>query len=153
MGTVTKSVDVNVPVTTAYNQWTQFEEYPQFMNHVERIEQVDETHLRWHVKFGPVEREFSAVIDEQHPDERVAWHSTEGPNHAGVITFHRLDNDQTRVTAQIDIDPEGVAESVGDALNIIDTQVKGDMDRFKKFIEERGAETGAWRGNVEPPKP
>ncbi|GGC55450.1 SRPBCC family protein [Hoyosella rhizosphaerae] len=153
MGTVTQAIDVNVPVSVAYNQWTQFERYPLFMEHVEKIEQLDDTHLRWHVKFGPVSREFAAVIDEQHPDERVAWHSTEGPTHAGVITFHRLDEDTTRVTAQIDIDPEGIAEQVADALNIVDVQIKGDMKRFKEYIEDLGTSTGSWRGNVEPPKP
>ncbi|MBB3038773.1 SRPBCC family protein [Hoyosella altamirensis] len=153
MGTVNKSIDVNVPLNVAYNQWTQFEQYPQFMEHVERIEQLDDTHLRWHVRFGPISREFAAVVDEQHPDQRVAWHSTEGPTHAGVITFHRIDDDQTRVTAQIDIDPEGVAENIGDALNIVDTQVKGDMKRFKEFIEERGVATGEWRGDIDPPQP
>lgn len=153
MGTVTQSVDVDVPVNVAYNQWTQFEEYPQFMEHVQRVEQIDDTHLRWHVKLGPAERQFGAVIDEQHPDERVAWHSTEGPTHAGVVTFHRIDEGKTRVTAQMDIDPEGVAENVADALNIVDVQIKGDMKRFKEFIEQRGTETGAWRGDVPPPQP
>ncbi|WP_149360617.1 SRPBCC family protein [Lolliginicoccus suaedae] len=153
MGTVEKSIDVDVPVTAAYNQWTQFEEFPQFMEHMKRVEQLDDTRLRFHVRFGPISREFNAVVDEQHPDERVAWHSTDGPKHAGVVTFHRLDEGKCRVTAQMDIDPEGIAEDIGDALNIVDMQVKADMKRFKEFIEERGNATGGWRGDVDPPAP
>ncbi|MBD8506462.1 SRPBCC family protein [Hoyosella sp. G463] len=153
MGTVEKSIDVDVPVTVAYNQWTQFEEWPHFMEHMQQVEQIDDTHLRFHVRFGPVSREFDAVVDEQHPDERVAWHSIGGPNHAGVVTFHRLDEGKSRVTSQIDIDPQGIAEDIGDALNIVDMQIKADMKRFKTFIEQQGAASGGWRGNVEPPAP
>jgi uncharacterized membrane protein len=98
-----------------------------------------------------VTREFDATITEQHPDERVAWTSDSGPDHAGVITFHRLDDAHTRVTAQMDIDPEGFAENVADKLGVLDRRVKGDMKRFKEFIEQRGGETGAWRGDVDRP--
>jgi uncharacterized membrane protein len=147
MSTITESVDVDVDVTTAYNQWTQFESFPQFMEGVEEIRQVDDRHMHWRVSVAGVKREFDATITEQHPDERVAWRSDGGPTHAGVITFHRLDADRTRVTAQMDVDPEGFVENVADKLGILNRRVKGDMNRFKDFIEDRGGrETGSWRG-------
>jgi uncharacterized membrane protein len=151
MSTITETVDVDVPVTTAYNQWTQFESFPQFMEGVEQIRQLDDTHLHWVTKVAGATREFDATITEQHPDERVAWRSDSGPNHAGVITFHRLNDSTTRVTAQMDLDPEGFAENVADKLGLLDRRVKNDMLRFKEFIEHRGAETGSWRGDVERP--
>ena len=148
MSTITQSVDVEVPVTTAYNQWTQFESFPQFMSGVEEIRQLDDTHTHWVTKIGGVKREFDATITEQHPDERVAWKSDSGPQQAGVITFHKLDDTHTRVTAQMDVDPETIVEKAADKLGMIEGQVKGDMERFKSFIEQRGGETGAWRGDV-----
>jgi uncharacterized membrane protein len=151
MSTITESVDVAVPVTTAYNQWTQFESFPSFMEGVEQIHQVDSTHTHWVTKIGGVTREFDATITEQHPDERVAWKSDDGPNHAGVVTFHRLDDNTTRVTAQMDIDPNGFVEQAADKLGVLNLRVKGDMKRFKEFIEQRGSETGAWRGDVSRP--
>ncbi|MET9002456.1 SRPBCC family protein [Amycolatopsis sp. Hca4] len=151
MSTITEIVDVEVPVSTAYNQWTQFEEFPRFMEGVEEIRQLDATRTHWVTRFGGVTREFDATITEQHPDERVAWNSVSGPDHAGVITFHRLDDSHTRVTAQMDIDPEGFAENVADKLGVLDRRVKGDLKRFKEFIEQRGRETGAWRGDVDRP--
>ena len=154
MSTVTESVDVAVPVRTAYNQWTQFEEFPRFMEGVTEIQQLDDTTTHWKTEIGGVKREFDARITEQLPDERVAWTSMSGSKQAGVVTFHRLDESHTRVTAQIDFEPEGVAEQAGDKLGIVDRRIKGDMKRFKSFIEERGgAETGAWRGEVNPPTP
>jgi uncharacterized membrane protein len=151
VSTITESVDVAVPVSTAYNQWTQFESFPQFMDGVREIRQLDDTHTHWVTQFGGVTREFDATITEQHPDERVSWKSDNGPNHAGVITFHRLDDSTTRVTAQMDIDPEGFVEQVGDKLGILNHRVSADMKRFKEFIEHRGAETGAWRDDVKRP--
>jgi uncharacterized membrane protein len=148
MASVTKSIDVNVPVTTAYDQWTQFEEFPRFMEGVDRITQLDDTHTHWKTSIAGVEREFDATITEQHPDERVAWKSTSGPDHAGVVTFHRLSDTQTRVTVQLDWSPEGAIEQAGSALNLDERRVEGDLERFKKFIESRGVETGAWRGDV-----
>jgi membrane protein len=153
MSTVVESIDVAVPVRTAYNQWTQFEEFPKFMDGVEEIRQVTPEITHWRVTVAGVEREFDARITEQHADERVAWTSVEGPRHAGVVTFHRLDETHTRVTVQMDIDPEGVTETVGDRTGIIGRRVKGDVKRFKEFIESRGAETGAWRGDVARPQP
>jgi len=151
MASVTESVDVDVDVSTAYNQWTQFESFPKFMGGVESIQQVDDTHTHWKTSIDGVTREFDTEITEQHPDERVAWKSTDGTSHAGVITFHRLDDNKTRVTAQIDWQPEGLVEKAGAAVGVDDRQVKADLRRFKEFIENRGNETGAWRGEVERP--
>lgn len=148
MSSIQESIDVDVDVTTAYNQWTQFESFPQFMSGVESIEQVSDTLLHWHTKIGGVEREFDAEITEQHPDERVAWRSVDGTTNAGVVTFHRLGDAQTRVTVQIDWAPEGLAEKVGAAVGADDHQIKADLGRFKRFVESRGAETGEWRGDV-----
>jgi uncharacterized membrane protein len=151
MASVTKSVDVDVPLTVTYNQWTQFESFPNFMNGVERIEQIDDTHLHWVTSIGGATREFDAVITEQRPDERVAWKSTDGTTHAGVVTFHRLGDAQTRVTVQIDWQPEGITEKIGAVVGVDDRQVAADLDRFKQFIESRQTETGSWRGEVERP--
>ena len=149
MASVVESIDVNVPLSTAYNQWTQFEEFPRFMEGVKSVTQTDDTHLHWVAEVGGVEREWDAEITEQHPDERVAWRATSGTKNAGVVTFHRLDDNTTRVTLQMDVDPDGPVESVGTALGFLDRRVKGDLERFKEFVEGRGSETGAWRGEVE----
>jgi uncharacterized membrane protein len=151
MSTVEESIDVNVPVSTAYNQWTQFEEFPRFMEGVEEIRQIDDTHVHWKTKIAGVEREFDTEITEQHPDHRVAWRATEGTQHAGVVTFHRIDDSVTRVMVQMDTEPEGIVEQAGDKLGILKRRVKGDLGRFKELIESRGTETGAWRGEVEEP--
>ena len=150
MSQIEQSVDVDVPVRTAYNQWTQFESFPEFMSGVESITQDDDTHTHWVTNIAGVEREFDAEITEQHPDERIAWRSTSGEaEHAGVVTFHRLDTEKTRVMIQIDWQPTGIAEKVGSAVNVDKHQVKKDAARFKEFIESRGGETGGWRGNVD----
>jgi uncharacterized membrane protein len=151
MSTVTKSVDVNVPIQTAYNQWTQFEEFPRFMEGVKSVTQTDDTHLHWIAEIAGKEKEWDAEITEQHPDERVAWNSTSGAPNAGVVTFHRLDDSTTRVTLQMDVEPEGVIENVGEWAGFLDRRVQGDMDRFKEYIEGRGVESGAWRGEVPSP--
>lgn len=153
MSTVEKSIDVDVPVGTAYNQWTQFESFPQFMEGVDRIDQKSDTLTHWVTSIGGVKREFDAEITEQHPDERVAWTSVDGPKQAGVVTFHRLDESKTRVMLQMDYEPEGLVENVGDKLGIVSRRAEGDLKNFKKFIESRGGETGAWRGDVERPTP
>jgi len=151
VSTVTESVDVHVPVRTAYNQWTQFEEFPQFMDGVREIRQLDDTHLHWKTEIGGVKREFDAEITEQIPDERVAWKSIGGEKQAGVVTFHRLDDEHTRVTVQMDYDPQGMVETAGDKLGMVDRRVKGDLNRFREFIEKQPGETGAWRGEVDRP--
>ncbi|HYT09640.1 MAG TPA: SRPBCC family protein [Mycobacteriales bacterium] len=153
MSTVEKSIDVDVPVRTAYNQWTQFESFPEFMEGVDRVDQTSDTSTHWVTSIAGVGREFDAQITEQIPDERVAWTSVDGPKQAGVVTFHRIDTGTTRVMLQMDFEPEGVAENVGDKLGIVGRRVEGDLERFKKFIESRGAETGAWRGQVDRPTP
>jgi uncharacterized membrane protein len=146
---IIETVDVHVPVDIVYNQWTQFESFPQFLDEVESIVQLDDTHTRWAVKVGGAERTFDAEITEQHPDERVAWKSVGGDTeHAGVVTFHKLDELETRVTAQIDWEPEGLLEKVGSLVGAGSHAVKKDLHNFKTFIEKRGEETGAWRGEV-----
>jgi len=148
MTSITKSTDVNVPVRTAYDQWTQFESFPEFMEGVESITQLNDKTLHWKVNVAGRESEFDATITEQIPDERVAWKSISGKENAGVVTFHRLGEGQTKVTVQMDYEPDGVAENVGSKLGLDDRRVQGDLDRFKEFIESRGAPTGAWRGEV-----
>ncbi|MCU1514707.1 MAG: cyclase [Microbacteriaceae bacterium] len=149
MSQVIETVDVDVPVRTAYNQWTQFESFPHFLSFVESIRQTDDTHTHWDVKIAGVEREFDAEITEPRPDERVAWNSVSGDvNHAGVVTFHKLSDDSSRVTVQIDWEPAGVVEKAGAILGIDNASIKSDLKNFKKFIEEQGAETSAWRGEV-----
>jgi uncharacterized membrane protein len=151
MASVVESVDVKVPVSVAYNQWTQFEDFPRFMEGVKAVTQIDDTHLRWVAEVGGVEKEWDAEITEQHADERIAWHATSGAENAGVVTFHRIDDDTTRVTLQLDVDPEGMVENIGTALGFLERRVKGDLERFKEFIESLQSETGAWRGEVEAP--
>jgi uncharacterized membrane protein len=147
MSSVTESIDVDVPISVAYNQWTQFETFPQFLDYVQQINQLDDTHTRWVVKVAGHEREFDATITEQHPDERVAWRADDG-THAGVVTFHRLGEASTRVTVQLEWEPENATEKVGSALGFDDRAVKKDLDNFKTFIENTGSETGGWRGDV-----
>jgi uncharacterized membrane protein len=148
MSEIIETVEVDVPVRTAYDQWTQFESFPMFMEGVERVEQLDDTTLRWTAEIAGQKRSWKARITEQAPDQRIAWTSIEGAKNAGVVTFHRLDDSKTRVTLQLDVDPEGPVENIGDALGFVQRRAKGDMERFKEFIESRGSETGAWRGTV-----
>jgi uncharacterized membrane protein len=149
MASVVESIDVEVPLSTAYNQWTQFEDFPRFMEGVKSVTQIDDTHLHWVADVAGKEKEWDAEVTEQHPDERIAWNATSGAPNAGVVTFHHLSENTTRVTLQMDVEPEGPVESVGTALGFLQRQVKGDLERFKEFIEGRGGETGAWRGEVE----
>ncbi|MEU6083352.1 SRPBCC family protein [Streptomyces sp. NPDC047108] len=149
MSQVEESIQVDVPVHTAYNQWTQFESFPEFMDGVERIDQRSDTLTHWVTSVADVKREFDARITEQIPDERVAWTTVEGEaKQAGVVTFHRINDTKTKVMLQMDFDPEGLAETVGDKLGFVKRQVTGDLGRFKQFIESRGTATGAWRGEV-----
>jgi uncharacterized membrane protein len=149
MARIEESIDVNVPVSTAYNQWTQFEEFPKFMDGVESVTQLDDTHLRWVAEIGGKRDEWKAEITEQKPDERVAWRATEGRGNSGVVTFHRLGDNETRVTVQMEHETEGLTEALGSALGADTRRVKGDLKRFKELIESLGVETGAWRGEVE----
>jgi uncharacterized membrane protein len=148
VSTIEESIDVDVPLSTAYNQWTQFEEFPRFMEGVESIRQTDDRNTHWVTEIAGQKREFDAEITEQHPDERIAWKSTTGERHAGVVTFHRISDDTTRIMLQLDYEPEGLVDKAGDALGFVKRRAKGDLERFKELIENRGAESGAWRGNV-----
>jgi len=143
-----KSVEVNVPVRTAYNQWTQFEEFPKFMEGVIQVQQLDSTHLHWKAQIAGKEKAWNAVIAEQRPDERIAWKSMDGAKNAGVVTFHRLSDQKSKIMLQMDYEPEGVVENLGEAIGAVSLRVEGDLERFKEFIEERGRESGAWRGEV-----
>jgi len=146
--TIEQSIDVQVPVATAYAQWTQFESFPEFMGGVERVQQLSDTLTHWRTTVGGVEREFDAEITEQIPEERVAWRSVDGTTHGGVVTFHKLSDDTTRVMVQIDWAAESLTEKAGAAVGVDDLQVKRDLGRFKEFIETRGTATGAWHGEV-----
>jgi len=148
MSTVDKSIEVNVPIHTAYNQWTQFEDFPQFMEGVKEVRQLDDTHLHWVASVAGKEEEWDAQITEQSPDQRIAWSSRSGARNGGVVTFHRISDDVTRIMLQIEYDPQSFTEKAGDALGLVSRRVEGDLQRFKEFIESRGAETGAWRGTV-----
>jgi len=148
MASVEESIEVDVPVRTAYDQWTQFQEFPQFMEGVEEVRQLDDTHLHWRTKIAGTEKSFRAKVTEQIPDERIAWTSEEGARQAGVVTFHRLDEQRTRIMLQLDAEPEGLVEKAGDALGLLERRVTADLENFKRLIESRGEESGAWRGEV-----
>jgi uncharacterized membrane protein len=152
MGKVDAAIEVNVPVSTAYNQWTQFEEFPQFMEGVKQVRQLDDKTLEWTAEIAGDEETWRAEITEQEPDQRIAWHSVEGAKNAGVVTFHRIDDNTTRLMLQMEFEPEGAVEKAGDALGFPERRVQGDLERFKEFIESRGVESGAWRGRVEQTK-
>jgi len=150
MPQIIETVDVSVPVSVAYNQWTQFEEFPKFLDEVESIQQVTDTLTEWKVSVAGVERTFEANITEQHPDERVAWNSTGGEvDHAGVVTFHKLADTETRVTVQLDWEPKGLLEKLGSAVGVGGHAVKKDLKNFKEYIESEQHPDGAWRGEVQ----
>jgi uncharacterized membrane protein len=150
MSQIIETVDISVPVSAAYNQWTQLEEFPKILKRIESLTQDSDTRSTWKVNIGGQTREFVTEITEQHPDERIAWTSTGGDaDHAGVVTFHKLDDSTSRVTAQIDWDPEGVAEHLGSLFNLDAHAVKKELGHFKDYLESRGNAHGAWRGDVE----
>jgi uncharacterized membrane protein len=151
MASIEHSIEVDVPVRMAYNQWTQFEEFPKFMEGLKSVRQLDDRRLHWHAEIAGREKEWDAEITEQHPDERVAWRSTSGAPNAGVVTFHRLSDTRTKIMLQLDYEPEGMTETVGDALGVMTMRVRNDLARFKEFIESRGRESGAWRGDIPAP--
>jgi len=146
-----ETVDVDVPVSIAYNTWTKFEDFPKFLSDVESVKQVSDTETTWTVKVGGVERSFDTTITEQHPDERVAWNSTGGEvDHAGVVTFHRLDADTTRLTVQLDWEAKGLLENVGAALGVDNRAIKNELKHFKDYVEAGNADGSGWRGDVSP---
>jgi uncharacterized membrane protein len=146
--TVAESIELEVPVSTAYNQWTQFEEFPKFMASVESVRQVDDTHLHWRALVGGKMKEWDAEITEQIPDKRIAWRSTGGVPNAGVVTFHKVGENRTRVMLQMDYTPDGVVEKIGDTVGAVKLTTKGNLKKFKRLVEARGVESGAWRGEV-----
>ena len=148
---IEKSIDVEAPVRAVYNQWTQFEEFPKFMEGVKSVTQMGDDRVRWKAEIGGKEKEWDAKITEQTPDQRIAWCAEHGAENGGVVTFHHIDDAQTKVMLQMEYDPEGFTESVGDVLGFVGRRVEGDLDRFKEFIEERGRETGGWRGEIRRP--
>jgi len=145
---VQKSITVDVPVSMAYNQWTQFEEFPQFMGGVQKVEQLNDRRLHWVAEIAGVKREWYAEILEQRQDEKVAWAASEGATNAGAVTFAPNGAGRTLVTLDLEYEPEGLVEKAGDALNIVERQATSDLEKFKTFIESRSHETGAWRGEV-----
>jgi uncharacterized membrane protein len=142
------SVTVDVPVRVAYDQWTQFEEFPQFMEGVERVLQLDDRTLEWTAEIAGQRKIWTAEITDQTPDTRIAWKSTSGATNAGAVLFEPLEPDKTRITLRLDADPQGPVETIGANLGFLEARVKGDIERFKEFIESRGTPTGAWRGEI-----
>lgn len=149
MSNIERYIDVNVPLETAYNQWTQFESFPEFMDNIEKIRQEGPTTLYWHANIAGIDKEWEARITEQLPDKRIAWTNINGVTNGGVVTFHYLNNDTTRVTLQMSYEPENFIERVGDTLGFVETMVSGDLKNFKEFIEREGHATGAWRGTIQ----
>ena len=148
MSVIEKSIEVDVPIRAAYNQWTQFETFPHFMEGVERVEQLTDTRTHWKTKIAGVTREFDAEITRQEPEHRIEWCSLNGPDQMGTVTFAPIGTNRTLVNLAMQFRPEGAAEKLGDATNMVERRVEGDLERFKEFIEQRGQETGGWRGNV-----
>lgn len=149
MANIEKSIEVNAPVRVAYDQWTQFESFPQFMEGVKEVRQQDDKHLHWKADVAGKKEEWEAEITEQIPDHRIAWRSMSGAPNAGAVTFHPISDNKTKVMLQLEAQPQSTTEKAGDALGILDRQVKGDLERFKKFIESRhGEPTGSWRGEI-----
>lgn len=148
MTTAQSTIEVNVPLSTAYNQWTQLESFPHFMSGVESVTQIDDTRTHWVTKIGGVEREYDAEITDQVPDEHLAWHSIGELKQGGRVEFEAVSPEVTKVTLTLNWDPEGFVESAGAALQVDDAMVKRDLDNFKKYIEDKGVEEGGWRGEV-----
>jgi uncharacterized membrane protein len=148
MAEVKEAIEVNVPVSTAYNQWTQFEEFPKFMENVESVTQIDDTQLRWVAEIGGEREEWTAEITRQEPDNVIAWRALDGKPNSGEVRFHPLDGNRTRVDVTITWEPEGFLEAAADKVGVDTYGVKTDLERFKELVESRGTETGAWRGEV-----
>ncbi len=148
MAKVEKSIEVDVPVTTAYNQWTQFEQFPQFIDNVESVTQIDDTHLHWVAEYGGERNEWDAEITEQGPDRVIAWRSQAGVQQSGRVTFEPIEDGRTKIAVELEWEPEGMKEKVGAAVGADSRSVSEDLDRFKELVESRGVESGAWRGSV-----
>ena len=148
MPMVEKSVEVDVPVRAAYNQWTQFEEFPRFMEGVKAVRQLDDQRLHWRAEIAGQDVEWDAVITEQMVERHIGWRSTSGARNAGTVVFEPLGANRTRITLRVEYEPEGPTQKLGDWLGAFSGRVEGDLRRFKEFIEARGVETGAWRGEI-----
>lgn len=148
MTTATSTLDVNVPVSTAYNQWTQLESFPHFMQGVEHVTQIDDRRTHWATKIAGVEREFDAEITDQVPDSHLAWHATDGLKQGGQVSFEAVAPAVTRVTLSLEWEPVGATEKIGSALSVDDGLVRGDLERFKEFVESHGAAEDGWRGEL-----
>jgi len=148
MEIIEKTIDVKAPVSTVYNQWTQFEDFPQFMEGVEQVTQLDDKRLHWKAKIAGKEKEWDAEIFEQVPDQRIAWRSMSGAKNSGAVSFIPADSNTTRITLRLSYESEGALEKTADALGLVSGRVEGDLKRFKEFIESRGTETGEWRGEI-----
>ena len=146
---VEKIVEVDRPLSTVYNQWTQFEEFPHFMKGVKEVRQLDDTHLHWRAEVWGKEKEWDAEITEQEPDTRISWKSISGAPNAGTVRFERVGPERTRVRLVMAYEPEDAIENAGDALGLFSAQVQTSVNDFKTFIERRDGETGAWRGEVD----
>lgn len=153
MSEVERTIEVDVPVSTAYNQWTQFETFPEFMEGVKEVKQLSESKLHWTAEIAGKTKQWDAAITQQEPDRRVAWRNVDGADNAGDVQFESVSDGRTRVKLHMVYDPEGVIENVGDALGVVSRRVEGDLERFKKFVESRGAATGAFRGEIQQPAP
>ncbi len=148
MSVVTETIEVDVPVSVAYNQWTQFEDFPQFMDGIESVSQLDDTHLRWVASIAGVRREWTALITEQLPDKRIAWEAIEGVTNSGLVTFDPIGPGSTRVSLTLEFEPAGVVEGLADRIGLVRSKAHADLERFREFITSRGAATGAWRHEV-----
>ena len=148
METIEKTIEIEAPVNKVYNQWTQFEEFPRFMEGVEQVKQIDNKHLHWVAEIAGKKKEWDAEITVQIPDQRIAWQSTSGVTNAGTVNFKPKDQEHTVVSLKMSYQPEGAVENVGDALGFLSRRVEGDLKRFKEFIQTRSTETGAWRGEI-----
>ena len=148
METIKETIEVNVPVSTAYNQWTQFADFPKFMDGVKSVEQLDDTHLRWVAEVGGQSRDWQAEIVEQVPEQRIAWRATDGDGPNGLVSFEPLGEDTTLVTVEMSYEPDGLKEQLGAKIGLDSRQVKEDLGRYKELVETMGSETGAWRGEV-----
>lgn len=152
MTTIEKSIEVAAPLSSVYNQWTQFESFPSFMEGVKSVKQIDDQRLHWVAEIGGVEREWDAQITHQIPDQKIAWKSTSGAKNGGVVRFERLAEGRTNVMLEVSFEPRGLVENIGDALGLVSLRVAGDLKRFKAFMEGRKRATGAWRGKIETDK-
>ncbi len=151
MATIEESIEVRRPLRAVYDQWTQFEEFPKFMEGVAEVRQLDDRHLHWVAEFGGQRHEWDAEVTEQKPDERVAWKNTDGKDNAGVVTFHRIDEDKTRVMVQMDFVPEGIVEKLGSLMGAADRRVRGDLERFRELVETSAGQPDGWREEIKRP--